>query len=426
MSPTQPEVDPKAAGECPVIDGFNALDPEISHEDLLAGMARAREQAPVFFEPSMGWYVVCGYKEMEEALRNWETFSVEVSGASLFEVPDECKDRLPEGWPLIPPLAAIDPPEHTRIKGTVQPAFSGTAAEARAEEIRRIANETVDEFIDDGKADLAVRYCRVIPARVIGPLFSVDQEAAKRLHQWSMEAMMLVLNTNLTEEQVVELGHSQGDFDQFVRKLIADRRQNPAGHDDLLTSLINARAEDGGPGLSDSELVSLVVGVISAGTETSTATIGHAVFAMLSDPPLWDRVVADRSLIPSVVEETLRTYPPVRGFHRLTRKDTELGGVEIPAGSMVHMSPISAGHDDSVFPDPDHFDPSRKNVKQHMGFSKGLHFCLGAALARVELRECIDVLTDRMPTMRLVAGSEMRHVPTIGNPSLIEGIHVEW
>ena len=402
--------------KCPVVDGFHPLDPAATDDELIAGWARARRDAPVFFDPEHDWWCVSTVELIEDVLRRPEDFSSRISGAPTMSVPEEMRDELPEGWPMHPNLASSDPPEHTRVRKLAQPSFTKRAAEARVPQIQGIANRLIDGFVDQGKVDLATEYTRMIPVNVIAPIWGVPDSDALRLYGWAHEAMLMVINPSITEEQVLELAKSQAKFDRYVRDVIAERRENPRGPDDLLTSLINATGDEGEPALSDAELMALVVGVISAGTETTATAMGHAIHSLLSDRSRWEEAVADPGLLENIVEETLRSRPPVRSINRITNHECELGGVTIPADATVHMPFLSAGRDETVFDHPDRFDTHRENAKQHIAFGKWTHFCLGAPLARVELRTGLATLMERLPGLRLADDCELRHVESVGVP----------
>jgi len=410
---------------CPVIEGFRPLDAEATDAALIAGWARARREAPVFYDPEQGWWCVSTIELMEEVLRRPEDFSSRISGAPSMPVPEEMRVELPDGWPMHPNLASVDPPEHTRVRRLVQPSFTPRAAAARIPQIRAIAHELIDGFVANGRVDLATQYTRMIPVNVIAPIWGVPAEDGLKLYGWAHQAMLMVINPALTEEQVRDLARDQAQFDRYVRGVIAERREHPRGEGDLLSELI-AQAEDGGARLSDGELMALVVGVIAAGTETTATAMGHAIHSLLSQRELWEEAVAYPDLLENIVEETLRARPPVRSINRITNRDTVLGGVTIPADTTVHMPFLSAGRDEAVFEDVDRFDPHRHNAKQHMTFGKWTHFCLGAPLARVELRTGLEVLMERLPGLRLADDCHLTHAPTVGVPVLIDGLRVEW
>lgn len=413
---------------CPVIPEFDPLEPAATDAQLIAGWARARREAPVFYVPDHGWWCVSTIELFEQVLRRPEDFSSRISGAPTMPVPAEMRDELPDGWPMHPNLASVDPPEHTRVRKLVQPSFTTRAAGHRVPQIRAIAHELIERFIDDGSVDLATDYTRQIPVNVIAPIWGVPREDGMKLYGWAHQAMLMVINPSLTPEFVLQLARDQAEFDRYVRGVISERRARPRGEGDLLTELITATDPDdtGHARLTDSELMALVVGVIAAGTETTATAMGHAIHSLLSDRALWQEALEDRALVENVVEETLRARPPVRSINRITNHETELGGVTIPAGAIVHMPFLSAGRDEAVFADADRFDPHRVNAKHHISFGKWTHFCLGAPLARVEIRTGLECLMDRIPTLRLAPDCSLHHVASVGVPPLIDGLKVEW
>jgi cytochrome P450 len=239
----------------------------------------------------------------------------------------------------------------------------------------------------------------------------------------------MVINPALTPEFVLELARHQAEFDRYVRGVIAERRADPRGEGDLLSELIAATDDDaeGGARLTDAELMAMVVGVIAAGTETTATAMGFAIHSLLSDRALWEEVSMKTELIENVVEETLRARPPVRSINRITNHDTELGGVTIPADSIVHMPFISVGRDEAVFGDDvDTFDIHRADAKRHLSFGKWTHFCLGAPIARVQMRTGLQTLIERIPSLRLAPDCELNRVASVGVPPLIDGLRVEW
>jgi len=410
----------------PVLDNFDPLEPSAVDEALVVGWARARREAPVLYVPEQNWWCVTTVALAEEVLRRPQEFSSAISGSPQFSVPDEVKERLSDGWPLHPNLASLDPPEHTRVRRMVQGSFTPRAALDRVASIRVVAESLVDRFIADGHVDLATEYTRLIPISVIAPIFGVPLEDGMRLYQWAHEAMAMVINPALTEREVLQMAYSQAEFDAYVRATIADRRQNPRGDGDLLTELIFATGEAGEPKLSDSELLALVVGIIAAGTETTATALGHAIHTLLRQRELWEEAVRDPSLVANIVEEVLRMRSPVRSINRITTREVELGGVTVPAGVIVHLPFASLGRDEAIFARPDTFDPHRPNARQHMSFGRFTHICLGASLARQEIRVGLEVLLERIPGLRLVPDADPRHVPTVGVPVLIDGLRVEW
>jgi cytochrome P450 len=185
---------------------------------------------------------------------------------------------------------------------------------------------------------------------------------------------------------------------------VEDRRANPRG--DLTSDLVHARSDDGEPSMSTSEVISVISGVVAAGSDTTSILLAYAVWLLLTHPETWEAVKADPARVPRVVEETLRVRNPVRGLRRVSTRPTTLGGVDIPEGATLYVHVGSANRDESVFDDPDAFDVSRPNLSEHVGFGKWTHFCLGAPLARLEARVALECLIERVPGMRLAPGEE--------------------
>jgi cytochrome P450 len=169
-----------------------------------------------------------------------------------------------------------------------------------------------------------------------------------------------------------------------------------------------------------------VVGTIFAASDTAATAIGHAVHSLLAERALWERVRDNRALTEAVVEETLRLRDPSRAARRTATRDCEIGGVPIPAGSAVYVHLWSAGHDEDVFEDPESFVIGRPNVRQHLTFGLGPHVCPGAPLARLEMRVALECLLDRLPSLRLVEGHELRYARSRAIPSLLSGLVVAW
>jgi cytochrome P450 len=190
------------------------------------------------------------------------------------------------------------------------------------------------------------------------------------------------------------------EFQRYFDGIVADRRALPGN--DLISQLVTIQFEDEQP-LGTGELVGQLMGLVTAGHETTTNLIGHALIQLLRAGGGWRRLHDDASCAALAVDETLRHDTSVIGMMRVTTEDVALGGARIPAGSMVQLMFASAGHDERVFVDPDRFDIDRPNAGQHLAFGKGIHYCLGAPLARAEARVALETLARRLPRLRLMA-----------------------
>jgi cytochrome P450 len=410
---------------CPMMVGFRALAPDANEEELRDGWARARVQAPVFYDPDRGWWCVSTYELMEEVLRQPEVFSSRVKRA-VAAVPDQFREELGGDWPINPNIGGIDPPQHTRIRKLAQVGFTRSATAHRVEEIGTIANDLIDGFIQRGGADLATEYTRMIPLRTIAPILGVPAGDAMKLYTWAHQVMLMVDNPDITDDIVLGLGEAMVEFTHYANDLIEDRRANPRDDDDMLSTLIAATGDEGEPALTDRELVSLVLAAIAGGTETTATTMGHAIHTLLGEQGLWQRAIAEPDVISNIAEEALRLRPPARAIHRVTTRECQLAGVSLPADAIVHLPFMSVGRDAALFADADRFDPDRENAKKHLAFGKGTHFCLGAPLARAELRVGIECLARRIPSLRLASDCELHHLPTLAVPALTHGLTTEW
>jgi len=415
--------EPTAKG-CPVLAGFDPLTPENVRNPFPA-LARAQREMPVFFLPELDRWCVTRYDDVEEVLAHPEVYSS--SDFVDLPFPPAIAEQLPSGHPLDYALVTTDPPAHTRMRRLSVKAFTPRQAAAQADAIRLLANALIDGFIEERQVDLAHVYCAEVPIRVIGPIFGVPSDEAATLYRWAMEALVLVGNAqHLSQEQVLELGQGQVEFDRAVRAIVADRRENLRGADDLLTSLISAEDDEGAPALSDSEIVGMTAAAIAAGSDTAATTMTHCIRLLLEDRSRWQEILDDPARIPNAIEETLRFNGPARSLLRTTTRETTLGGVILPKGAKLLAHITAASRDESVFPHADVFDMHRTNPRQHLAFGRGIHFCIGAPLARTEMRVAIETLAQRIPTLRLVPGHQIEYMSSIQVLPVTGGLVVEW
>jgi cytochrome P450 len=224
-------------------------------------------------------------------------------------------------------------------------------------------------------------------------------------------------------ERQLECARSYVEFQHYFAAKLEERRREP--RDDLMTDLINARVDKIEP-LSIPEMLSILNQLLIAGNETTTNLIASAMMLLLQHPGQMASVVADNSLIPNFVEEALRLESPVQGLFRTAKVDTEVGGVAIPAGSRLVVMYGSGNRDDAHFPDGERFDVHRPNARTHVGFGQGIHFCLGAILARLEGRVAFETLLTRLRNIRLAGGrNDLTHTPSFILRGLKE-LHLEF
>jgi cytochrome P450 len=286
--------------------------------------------------------------------------------------------------------------EHTRLRRLVGKAFSPIAADRLRPFMREVINELVDGVAPAGRADVAVDICEPYPIPIICELLGAPKEDWKDFSRWAADVLR-IFNGNLHEDLPTIIA-AQDELDEYTRGLIASRRATP--RDDLLTDLI--AAEEEGDRLSTDELVMMVEAVIVGGTDTTRNQLGCAVALFAEHPEQWKLLAAEPSLAPRAVEETMRYFGAVRGTGRFASEDIEYRDVLFPAGTFIAPSMATANYDPAVFERAEVFDITREPAGQpQLTFGSGIHYCLGAALARGELQEALPLLARRMPDLQL-------------------------
>jgi cytochrome P450 len=286
--------------------------------------------------------------------------------------------------------------EHTRLRRLVGKAFSPRAADRLRPFMREVVDGLVDTVAPHGRADIAVDICEPYPIPIICELLGAPKEDWKAFSRWATDVLR-IFNGNL-QEDLPTIVAAQDELDEYTRGLIAARRSKPA--EDLLTDLI--AAEEEGDKLSTAELVMMVEAVIVGGTDTTRNQLGCAVALFADHPEQWKLLAEQPELAGRAVEETMRYFGAVRGTGRFASEDIEYKDVLFPAGTFIAPSMATANYDPAVFVRPEVFDITREPAGQpQLTFGSGIHYCLGAALARAELQEALPILARRLPDLAL-------------------------
>lgn len=306
---------------------------------------------------------------------------------------------------LVKSMITEDEPAHTRLRTLVNKAFSPRAVSRFEPRIEQLTDDLIDQMQKHEAVDLLQSYALPIPTTVIAEMMGVSRQDEEELQKG-----LRVLTTGLTGWAFARtLAWDMPRVVKFIRSLVAKKRSDPG--DDILTSLIEA--EEGGDRLTEDEIVSMVFLLMIAGYETTAHLIANGVATLLAYPDQLSRLRADPALIDSAVEEMLRFCSPIHGTKpNYATEDVTLHGVTIPKGAAVEPLLASANRDPSAFEDPGSFDIGR-TPNHHLGFSHGVHFCLGAHLARMEARIAIGRLVERFPDLRLADPSEPLRVQNI-------------
>jgi cytochrome P450 len=299
-------------------------------------------------------------------------------------------------------LLENEPPTHTRLRRLVAAAFARGHVERLRPRIGELAERLADDVADAGSdgsvVDLIALYAEPLPVQVIAELLGVPEPDWPLLRPWS-NAIVKMYEYAVSDEQRAAAEEASQQFVEYLRGLVAARRQTPG--DDLVSSLI-AETDSDGARLSEDELVTTCTLLLNAGHEATVNVVGNGVTALLTHPDQLAAVRADSALVPTAVEELIRFDSPLQLFERTALADTEVGDVVVPAGTKIAALLGAANRDPAVFPEPNTFDVARAD-NPHLGFGAGIHFCVGAPLARVELQASLATLLARFPSLTLAA-----------------------
>jgi cytochrome P450 len=399
-----------AATGCPVRSDFDPLSAEYLADPFAILATLPYDQMPIFYAPSIGYYVVARYADIERVFRDPMTFSAAAAQLPLVELtPEAAKILRVGGYTPQPTMVSLDEAAHARLRRPAARAFTVKRVNDMAPTIRATTRELLDAVGDASEFDLIAALAFPLPAYTIFSLMGVPKRDWAQLKDWCRTRAALAWGRPAPDEQV-ELARGVADYRAYVRELVAAKVT--ARGDDLASDLLAIHDEDPGR-LSHEEVASILFSLSFAGHETTTNLIGNTVRRMLEDPMRWQRLVADRGLIPAAVEETLRFDTSVPVWRRITTRPVTLGGVDLPEGAKLFLWLAAAGRDPAIFNDPNHFDLGRSNANEHLAFGRGVHYCLGASLGKLETRLVLDELTTRFPDLRLVAGQRIPFHPNI-------------
>ena len=378
-----------------------------------------RERDPVHRSRLAGGWVLSRYEDVIGVLRdpswssderNWSRFPTYRARGARAGLPDPYETHVAS-------MLRLDAPDHTRLRSLVSKAFTPRAVEAMRPRVALLVDELLGKVGPQRGMELVADLAAPLPVIVIAELIGVPAADHARFRHLSDEAVRLLGDGSLEEKLRGAAGMRA--LQDYFAGIVAERRARPRA--DLVSALV--AAEEQGDRLSNAELLSTLVLLLVAGNETTTKLIGNAVLALLRNPGELERLRADPGLLPNAVEELLRYDGPVQLTSRMAREDREVSGRTARKGEQVVLLLAAANRDPAVFEDPDRLDVARRDVR-HVAFGQGIHFCLGAQLARLEATLAIGALVERFPGLRVADPN----VPWSSNTVLRgpERLHLAW
>ena len=396
------------------LDALFDLSPQALREPWRAFASIRAGGRPVAYSEAAGAYVVTGYAECVEALLQPEVFS---SGNMRGKLATELEDRVrrlaaeaPDMRDLVErgygrmghvrALATADPPNHTRQRALVGPAFTPRRIATFEPLVRSTAHALLAGIGDRAEVDFVTGFAIPLPVRVLAVVLGVETSDIPRYQTWSVEILRMVGRLSVSDGELAEIVEHRKAFDRYFAEVIADRGAHP--RDDFMTDFVRG-AGGGEVPLGLDEMLQVLEQFMIAGHETTAKALSSAMLLMLESQGLEDRLRAAPDLMDGFVEEVLRLESPATGPFRVTTREVELGGLAIPAGSAVILGYAGANRDPAVFDRPESLDPARSG-RPHLAFGLGPHFCIGHALARQEMRVGLGVLLERSGGFRLAGG----------------------
>lgn len=378
--------------------------------------AALRREAPVFHHQSSGLYMISTMDAVLEVLGQPNLFSSESSKPRTDPRPSSVdgaiKEIMAEGYPMVPTMLTADPPAQTRYRKSIGKPFTPRRIREFEPILRGAATELVEAWPDEGTIDFGKSFAEPFPIRAISFALRIEAERERDVKRWSDDSVAS-LGTQISDERRLEAARGVLESQRYWAARFDKSREAPT--DDIVSNLVNADFEDYTGAirrLEVAEFISMMRQFMVAGNETTTKLIGEAIRMLIENPEEWRRIQDDPSTIPAMVEEALRLASPNQGLFRTATEDAEVQGVPIPKGARLWVIFGSANRDEKYFPDPDRFDPTRENLRDHIAFGKGTHVCPGAPLSRLEAKIAFEELARRVESFTFAPGYVVEYEPS--------------
>ena len=381
---------------------INFMDPEVQ-KDWFSAYEVLHRDAPVYYMPELGMYVITKWEDIRDIVRQPELFTV---GSDVQQTEPLIKFAQAralyeqKGWPRYTPLGE-NVPKHRNYRDLVDPYLTPVAVARREPFIRALINELIDGWIDQGEVEFLKAFAEPLPMMVIADFLGFPRMDLPSLKRWSA-AWVAPFARGLTLEEEMKAVSEHIELQHYIFDQMKDKRKNPK--DDLLTKLVQAEFFDVELGekraLRDNEIIGVTDHLLIGGNETTAFALSNGLWLLFRHPEVYTRIDADHGKIKRFVEEVLRVESPTQGLYRFVTQDVEIRGVKIPKGSTLSMRYGAANRDAAQYPCPHIVDLDRSNAGSHMAFSQGEHHCPGASLSRFEQYCAWDILLARLKNIR--------------------------
>jgi cytochrome P450 len=405
----------EAPPNCPMHNQWSPLDDDYLADPYPIAVA-LRDEHPVFYAKQLGHVVVTEMADIEAIFMNPDVFASTNVQDPLFPLCAEASAILGvEDFNAIAVMSNRPEPDHGRIRAYTRKGFSNRRLKSLEDYMRDRATELLERMIADGSPANFVRALAFpLPAEIVFRFIGFPPEDDALIKSWCVNRRAFSWGKPTPAEQT-EIAKGMLDYWRYCRKFVAERRETRA--DDFTSELLDAHDADpdpnNGTGISYREVESVVYGISFAGHDPVTSLMSNTLRCLLPRRDQWDALCADPSRAAAVVEETLRFESSQVSWRRVTTQDTTLRGIELPAGTRMFLNFAAANHQSDIFDSPETFDVHRANANHHISFGKGIHFCLGAGLARMEARIVLELLSQRLPTLRLLDDQKLTYFPNI-------------
>lgn len=385
---------------CPVMHGYDPLEQK-ELDDPFPSYRRAREEVPVFWSEELGFWSVSRREDLLAIMRDTERFSNRMA-IPMPEPPERMRDRMPK-YPFATALLFLDDPEHRAARKMVQAPFTPRRLRQMQPLIRARAERLLRLEDPDRRIDFVGGYAVPLALVVIGEIIGVPEQDFPLLER-SIEGAFQIASGVASDAEIEALAEGQLEYWEYLCSVVEDRRRNP--QDDFSSVLSEFRDEDGSTPTTD-EIAAHINTILGAGFETSAQMMTFGMQAILEHRDQWELLKSDPELLPRAVEECVRYRTVIKRNFRVTNCDVEVGGVQIPEGSLVAIMNGCANRDESAFPDADRFDITRET--DNLTFGRGKHFCLGAPLSKLEMKVTLEAFMELAPDATVVADQKVEH-----------------